>query len=446
MSMLSEGSAKAILDKAIGYSTADQCVARLSGAQTGNIRYAANTVSTSGSVRDAELVVEVAFGKRVGTSTVNQFDDASLAAAVRRAEELARLAPENPEFVSAIEKQTYAPSKTQVGKSAAMTPEFRSQVAADCIERCRRQGLVAAGFLTDAHAFSAIANSKGNFGYQESTTIDFTCTVRTADGRGSGYVARNTADVSTFDAKQAVDVAARKAKESVGARALEPGKYTVILEPQALMPIMYFLMNGGFDAREADEGRSFLGKKGGGNRLGEKLFDERLTIHADPWDAQAPVLPWDDEDTPRRRMPIVTRGKIDSLRYSRYWAGTKGRPPSGGIGNVIMAGSGKSTGDLVKSTAKGLLITRTHYVNMVDPQTMQLTGLTRDGLFYVENGEVKYPVKNFRFNESAVVALNNIEDIGTPERTVFFFDLAFPMMLPALKVRDFTFTSLSDAV
>ena len=112
MGVLTESSAKAILEKAIGYAKADQCVARLSGAQTGNVRYAANTVSTSGSVRDAELVVEVAFGKRVGTSTVNQFDDASLAAAVRRAEELARLAPENPEFVPAIDKQTYAPSKT----------------------------------------------------------------------------------------------------------------------------------------------------------------------------------------------------------------------------------------------------------------------------------------------------------------------------------------------
>ena len=446
MGMFGESGAKEILDKAIGLSKADQCVARLSGAETGNLRYAANTASTSGSVRDAELAVEVALGKRVGTVTTNRFDEASLAAAVRRAEELAHLAPENPEFVPAIERQTYAPSKTFVAKSATVTPEYRAQVAADCIEPCRKQGLVAAGFFTDTHSFSAIANSKGNFGYQENTTIDFTCTVRTADGRGSGYVARNTADVSTFDAKEAVAIAARKAKESVAAKALEPGKYTVILEPQALMPMMYWLMSGGFDAREADEGRSFLSKQGGGTRLGEKLFDERVTIYTDPWDAQAPVLPWNEEDTPRRRMPLVTRGRIDALQYSRYWAAAKGKTASGGTGNVIMAGGEKSTADLVKSTAKGLLITRTHYVNMVDPQTMQLTGLTRDGTFYVENGEIKYPVRNFRFNESVVIALNNVEDIGRPERTVFFFDLAFPMMLPAIKLRDFTFTSLSDAI
>jgi predicted Zn-dependent protease len=443
---ISESRARAVLDQVIRLSGADQCVARLSGSRTGNIRYAANAVSTSASVFNAELAVEVAFGKRVGTASVNQFDDASLARAVRRAEELARLAPENPEFVPAIDKQTYAPSPTLVARSAAVTPEDRSRVAADCIGHCRTRGLVAAGFFTDVHAFAGVANSKGNFGYQESSTIDFTCTVRTADGRGSGYVARNTADVSTFDAKEAVAVAARKAQESVGARALEPGKYTVILEPQALMPIMYFLLNGGFDAREADEGRSFLSRKGGGNRLGDKLFDERVTIHSDPRDPLAPVLPWDEEDVPCRRVPVVTRGRVDSLRYSRHWAAVKGQPPGGGVGNVIMAGGGKSTAELVASTRKGLLVTRTHYVNMVDPQTLQLTGLTRDGTFYVENGEIKHPVKNFRFNESAVVALNNIEDIGTPERTVFFFDLAFPMLLPALKVRDFTFTSLSDAV
>ena len=145
-------------------------------------------------------------------------------------------------------------------------------------------------------------------------------------------------------------------------------------------------------------------------------------------------------------MPIVTHGRVDGLHYSRYWAAAKGKPPTGGIGNVVMAGGDKSTSDLIKSTKKGLLITRTHYVNRVDPQTMQLTGLTRDGTFYIENGEVKYPIKNLRFNESAVIALNNVEDIGRPERTVFFFQLDFPMMLPAIKLRDFTFTSLSDAV
>ena len=445
MSILSENEARAVLDKAVAASKADQCTATLTGSSGGNIRYALNGVSTSGYVSDAELAIESAFGKRVGTATINTFDDASILAVVRRAEELARLAPENDEFVPAIAKQTYKPSGTFVEKTAAVTPHYRAQVAADCIEPCRKDKLLAAGFFTDQQNFSAIANSKGNFGYQKSSGMDFTCTVRTDDGRGSGWVARNLGDVSKFDAKSAIRTAIQKAKGSVDAKALEPGKYTVVMEPHALAPMMLWL-SGGFDAREADEGRSFLTKKGGGNRVGEHVFGVDVSLHADPWDAEIPVLPWDTEGVALQRTPLVTRGKVDPLIHSRYWAQKQGRPANGQPGNLIMAGGDKSTMDLVKSTKKGVLITRTHYVNIVDPQTLLLTGLTRDGTFYIENGEIKYPIKNFRFEESVVVLLNNIEEIGRPQRVVSFEVGTFPMMLPPIKARDFTFASLSDAV
>jgi predicted Zn-dependent protease len=134
------------------------------------------------------------------------------------------------------------------------------------------------------------------------------------------------------------------------------------------------------------------------------------------------------------------------LQYTRYWAQQKGTRPAGQMGNLIMSGTGQSTMDLVRSTRKGLLVTHTHYVNIADPQTVLLTGLTRDGTFYIENGEIKYPIKNFRFLESVVVMLNNIEGIGAPERLLTMYDAQFPMRLPPIKVRDFTFTSLSDAV
>ena len=200
MSIYSEQDAKAILDKVIKLSKADECTATLGGSVDGNIRYALNAVSTSGIVSDAELGVQVAFGKRVGTATINEFDDASLEKVVRRAEELARLAPENPEFVPAIGKQTYAKTKTYFEKTAAITPEFRASVAAASIGPSKEAKCVAAGFLSDGARFSAIANSNGNFAYQTSTNLDFTCTVRTEDGTGSGWVARNLADVEQFNA------------------------------------------------------------------------------------------------------------------------------------------------------------------------------------------------------------------------------------------------------
>ena len=444
MTIYTEEQAKAILDKAIKASKADQCSATLNGGINGNIRYALNSVSTSGRVSDCDLAIEVAFGKRIGTATINSFDDASIEAVVRRAEELAKLAPENPEFVPAIDRQAYKASGTWSDKTAAITPEYRASVAAACIEPCRKDKLVAAGFFTDNASFSAIANSKGNFGYQKTTGVDFTCTVRTDDGHGSGWVARNLGDVSKFDAKSDIQTAIRKAKGSADAKALEPGKYTVILEPAASAGLISFMMFG-FDARRSDEGRSFLSKKGGGNKLGEKLFDDRVTMYADPWDEQAAVLPWDNDGLARERMPIVTNGKIDYLQYSRFWAQKQGKKAVGQPGNLIMVGGDKSTMDLVKGTRKGVLVTRTWYIRLVDPQTVLLTGLTRDGTFYIEDGEIKYPIKNFRFNESPAIMLNNIEEIGKPVR-VADDESPFVMMIPPLKVRDFTFTSLSDAV
>lgn len=444
MSILTEAQAKAILDKVIALSTADECTASLTGSVDGNIRFALNNVSTSGIVSNTDLGVQVAFGKRVGIATINEFDDAALERVVRRAEDLARLAPENPEFMPAVEKQTYKASPTFSESTAAITPEFRAQVAADSIGPCKAEKLIAAGFLEDGQSFVAFANSKGNFGYQKYTVADFTCTVRTDDGKGSGWVARNVADVRQFDARSEIQIAIEKAKRSSEAKALEPGKYTVVLEPAASAGLISFMMVG-FDARQADEGRSFLTKKGGGNKVGEKVFDERVTMYADPADANAAVLPWDEDGLPRERTPIVTKGVVDYLQYSRYWAKKQGKKSVGAVGNLIMVGGDKSTMDLVKSTKKGVLVTRTWYIRMVDPQTVLLTGLTRDGTFYIENGEIKYPIKNFRFNESPVIMLNNVEEFGKPVR-VADDESPFIMMVPPMKLREFTFTSLSDAV
>ena len=236
----------------------------------------------------------------------------------------------------------------------------------------------------------------------------------------------------------------RKASESAEAKALEPGKYTVILEPAAAAGLISFMMNF-FDARQADEGRSFLSKKGGGNKLGEQVYDPRVNISADPWHPGAEVMPWDGEGLPREKMAIVENGKIANLEYSRFWAQKQGKRAIGSPGNLLMAGGTKSTAELVAGTQKGILVTRTWYIRMVDPQTVLLTGLTRDGTFYIENGQIKHPVKNFRFNESPVIMLNNIEELGKPVR-VAGDESSFVMMIPPMKLRDFTFTSLSDAV
>jgi predicted Zn-dependent protease len=444
MNLFTEAEAKAILDKVIKLSVADECSASLTGSIDGNIRFALNNVSTSGIVSDIQLGVQVAFGKRTGIATINEFSDAALERVVRRAEDLARLAPENPEYMPELEKQTYKPSNTFVQSTADISAEYRAQVAADSINPCKADKLVAAGFLQDGQSFFAFANSKGNWGYQRATNLDYTCTVRTEDGKGSGWVSRNVRDVSEFDANEEIKVAIQKAKGSADAKALEPGKYTVILEPAAAAGLISFMMFG-FDARQADEGRSFLAKKGGGSKLGEQVYDPQVNIMADPWDPIAPVMPWDGAGLPREKHPIIKDGKVEYLQYSRYWAQKQGKRAVGQPGNLIMSGGTKSTAELVKGTLKGILVSRTWYIRMVDPQTVLLTGLTRDGTFYIENGEIKYPVKNFRFNESPVIMLNNIEELGKPIR-LSGDESPFVMVIPPMKLRDFTFTSLSDAV
>jgi predicted Zn-dependent protease len=444
MTMFTEDQARAICAKVVALSKADECTAELSGSVTGNVRFALNNLTTSGVVDDCDLIVSVAFGKRSGVATINQFDDASLERVVRRAEDLARLAPENPEFVPAVEKQSYLTSQSFSPATAAITSQFRAQAAADSITPCRTAKLTAAGYLEDSQSFSAFANSRGNAGYQRSTRLDYTCTVRTEDGRGSGWVGRNLQDCSTFSASNDVRTAIRKASASSDAKALEPGKYTVILEPHAAAGLISDMIRF-FNARSADEGRSFLSKKGGGNKLGEQVFGPEVDIRTDPAHPEAATLAWDNDYVAREPMALIDKGRVVNLEYSRYWAQKQGKKPVAQIGNLLMAGGTKSTAELIATTERGVLVSRTWYIRMVDPQTVLLTGLTRDGTFYIENGEIKYPIKNFRFNESPVIMLNNVEELGRPVRVVGD-ESPLVMLLPPMKLRDFTFTSLSDAV
>ena len=453
MAILTKEESKKIVDKVLAFSKADETSVTLSGDRTGNIRYARNSVSTSGESTNQSIAVTAVFGKRSGTATINEFDDAALEKTVRRAEQIARLAPENPEYMPMLGAQTYLTTNPYAENTAKIDPDYRAQAAFDSIDPCRRKNLTAAGYLEDTTGFTTLANSKGLFGYTKNTNVEFSITVRTADGLGSGYATRDVTDTAKLSTKAATEIAMQKAQASVGARAIEPGKYTVILEPAALVSntdasLLAAMMNS-MDARNADEGRSFLSKKGGGTRLGEKLFDERVTIYSDPTNLEIPTSPFGGgggrfggggpDGRPQEKVTWIEKGVVKNMNYSRFWAdkkGVKGTPPPA---NFIMEGGTQSLADMIKSTAKGILVTRFWYIRPVDPQTLLYTGLTRDGTFYIENGQIKFPVKNFRFNESPVIMLNNLEALGKPERIG-------GNLVPPLKIRDFTFTSLSDAV
>lgn len=438
MKILTREEAKKIIDKVLAYSKADEMSVSLNGAKTGNIRYARNTVSTSGQSENMSLGVTAVFGKKSGTATINEFDDASLEKTVRRAEEIARLAPENPEYVSMLGPQVYLNTNTFSENTANINPDSRAKAAFNSLDPCIKNKLTAAGYMEDSAGFSALGTSKGLFAYNKSTSVDFTITVRTEDGQGSGYGIQDFNDFNLLNTKAVTEVAMQKAKASAGAQALEPGKYTVILEPAAAADLLQNMMRS-MDARNADEGRSFLSKKGGDTKLGEKLFDERVNIYSDPTNAQIPGSPFSGDGRPQEKISWIENGVVKNMYFSRFWAekkGVKSIPPPNA---VIMAGGTKSIAELIKGTAKGILVTRLWYIRSVDPQTLLYTGLTRDGTFYIEDGKIKFPVKNFRFNESPVIMLNNLEEMGKPTRIS-------GNLIPPLKIRDFTFSSLSDAV
>jgi predicted Zn-dependent protease len=441
MAIFSKDEAQALLKKVLSFSTADECAASLNGRTTGNIRYARNSVSTAGAQDSATLTVQSRFGKRSGIATCNEFDDATLRRCVQRAEEIARLAPESPEYVPLLGPQTYLSPPSAA--TTQLTAASRAQAAAESMNLCAAKNLAAAGFIDGGTRFEALRNSKGLEAYQQSTNTEFSVTVRTADGRGSGYAIADVTDPAKLNAKALTQRAADKALGSVNAKAIEPGKYTVILEPAALMDSGDLSLLGGLlyglNARSADEGRSFMSKKGGGNRKGEKLFDERINLYSDPLNAEVPGNAFDNEGLPTQRISWIEKGVVKNLLYSRFWAQKNNTTPTAFPSGFVMAGGTQSTADLIKGTAKGILVTRLWYIRQVDPQTLLYTGLTRDGTFYIENGKIKFPIKNLRFNESPIIMLNNIEAIGKPQRLA-------GCLVPPLKIRDFTFTSLSDAI
>lgn len=442
--IMTEKEAQAVLKKVLALTKADDCSVTLSGGSKSNIRFARNEVSTSGTTNDSVLSVDVSFGKRTGSSTVNQIDDASLTRVVRNAEEIAHISPEDPEHLPTLGKQVYRRTPSWDEGTAKLTAGYRAAAAEKCIHLCERDGLVAAGFLRHSAEFSSMATRRGLFAYGTETNVGFSLTARTEDGTGSGWVNRAVNAVHHLDIRAAAAIAARRAKESVNARTLPPGKYTVILDPNCVSELVQKVAYS-LSARDADEGRSWVAEQGGGTKLGKKVFPENITIYTDPLDAEVPGSPWGSDGLPQKRISLIENGVLKNLEYDRYWALKQGKEPVPSPSNFIMTGGTASLEELISSTGRGILVSSLWYIREVDEQSLLYTGITRDGTFFIENGTIAYPIRNFRWNESPLNVLRNVESMGTSVRAPGR-ESSLPARVPALKVREFNFTSLSDAI
>ncbi|HWP81112.1 MAG TPA: TldD/PmbA family protein [Bacteroidota bacterium] len=443
--MLTEKEARTVIEKILSSSKADEVEVTMSGGTQQHLRFARNTPSTSGLSSNDVVSIRTTFGKRSGVATVNQLDDASLRSTVQRSEELARLAPEDPEHMPALGPQKYPSIKGYDERTARGATEILANGAAECIKQAKAKNLVAAGFIRTNAGFTALGNSKGLFGYHRATNVFFSETVRTPEGDGSGWVTRASHRGSDLNFKELSKIAIDKAVLSAKPRELKPGKYVTILEPSCVADMIQGL---GFsmDARSADEGRSFFSKKGGGNLIGEKIFPENVTIYSDPNDPQVPGSPWGAGGLPQKRVEWITDGVLQNLVYSRFWAEKQRKEPVPFPSNIIMKGGTGSLDDLIKSTKEGVLVTSIWYIRSVDPRTLLLTGLTRDGVFWIENGKIAYPVMNFRWNDSPVNVLKNIDAMSRSMRVPPRESQSGSIMVPALRIKEFNFTSLSEAV
>ncbi len=439
---------KALTDKTLSFSKAEETFVALSGGERANLRFARNTATTSGASSGMSLAITAAFGKRSGTVTTSQFDDQSLQRAMRNAEEIAKVSPENPEAMPFLGPQSYAASNAYFPDAANASAEWRATSVDTAIALSKKKDVVSAGFVETQAAVQAVASSKGLFAYDRFSAADYNLTARTPDGSGSGWASKSFNELRLLDpsrlASAAIDKAAM-AKTPVG---IEPGKYTVVLEPAAMADLLAFLLFSG-DARQADEGRSFFSKKGGGNRIGEQVVGERVNIYSDPAHPLAPTVSFDNEGLPLARNAWIEKGVLKDLFYSRFWAEKMGKKPTAGPANLIMDGASATMEDLIGGTERGVLVTRFWYIRSLEPQTIKVTGLTRDGLFLIEKGKVTRPVKNMRWNESPVIAFNNLEAMTPAERVVSGEGIGgagLSMVCPAARIREFTFSSTSDAV
>jgi predicted Zn-dependent protease len=443
--MISERDAKALIDKALSYSKADEAEVTLSDGNTAHLRFARNSPSTSGRATNTVMNVRSTFGKKSGSATGNQLDDSSLAEVVRRSEELARLSPEDPEYMPPLGPQKYPNVRSYFENAAKSGPEFLANGAAECISQARANNLVAAGFIRTNVGMSALGNSRGLFGYHRDTGVYFSETVRTREADGSGWVSRASNRTEEINFRALSKIAVDKAVLSAKPRELPAGKYVTILEPSCVADLIQSLRFA-MDARNADEGRSFFSKRGGGTMLGETLFPEHVTIYSDPTDQLAPGSPWSFGGLPQQRVDWIRNGVLTNLSYSRFWADKQGKAPIPPPSNIIMAGGKGSLEELIKSTRQGVLVTSLWYIRSVDPRNLLLTGLTRDGVFWIENGAIAYPVNNFRWNDSPVSMLRNIDAMTQTVRVPPRESGSSSIVVPALRLKEFNFSSVSEAV
>ncbi len=433
-------------DAILSRSSADAAQVRVVSGLTAFTRYAGNGISASGDSIDAEATLTSIYGERAGTVVWNDLRDAAVGNAVTRSEQLAEVAPADPERMPMLGAQQYADSPAFFSSTHEVADADRVERILAVTDLAAGSGLRAAGSLESLVQSEVVANTAGLFAYHRHTVASQTVTVRTSNGTGSGWSGTVHNDWDQLTSPTAlVERAIGKALGGAGAQALDPGGYTVVLEPAAVGNLVRLLASA-LDARSADEGGSFFSGMSDGNKLGEQVIDERLTLSSDPLDPDLLAAPFDESGLPLSATSWIEDGVLRNLVYGRYWAAQSEREPRPAGGGLKLAGGTGSIDELVATVDRGLLVTRLCNVSPVDSRRLVYSGFTRNGTFLIENGRVGPAVGDLWFTESLSSMLNNVVAIGSTERVVAF-ESGGPgasVAVPPMVVRGFHLTSLSE--
>ena len=447
---LSSEEASALGARVIGFASAPTVIVGIESEATGSTLWSRNQVEDASDTQLTQISITTTYGRRSAEVTTSRLDDVGLRAAVAKAEAMAQAEqltagedPEQPGGPSPVNPELWHENAL-----ANLEPEHRVAVLREAIDAVEGAGLVGGGAVGVSARSIALLSRVGNFEYARTSTSTHCLSARTPDGTGSGWAGWKGEDWSKADPRAMAERAIDLARRSRHPAAVEPGRYTVVLTPVAFGSLVAAIAGwGALEGRPADEGRSPFSAPHGGSPIGRKIFDERVTLSADPMDPIGGFVPFTQygaEIEHFRPVTWVRGGIVENLAYRGGYARAKHRPSVENSGALRMQGGTTSIEEMIAATDRGLYVTRFSDVSLLSFRSFVMSGVTRDGTFLIEHGKITRPVKNLRFEDSPFFMLANLEAVGPAERV--WVGHPQPAVMPSATVRDFSFTSVTDAV
>ena len=436
-SIISQEETLSLVEEIIQKSQAEGVFVTINAEDSALSRFSENQITQNLNRTQVRITITSYYGKQSASAATTELDSASIQETLERSQMLAQVAPEDPEWVGLLPPQTYESRHPAYDEATChFSPLERGEMIRQVTQQCQENGVEGSGTLSSRVKLQAIGNSEGLRAANAETDANFSLTARVESG--SSWNQRSSYALNQLPFADITEKVIERAITSQNPQTIAPGTYPVIFDAAAFADILPWVI-WNLDARAADEGRSFMSSPEGGNRLGEQLFSPNIAV----WrEASHPLLQMGtffSDGLANTRLPIIQNKKVQNLTYSRYWAQQQETSPTGAFYPIVMSGSDKFLADLIAETDRAIFVSRAWYVRYVNPRTLEVTGMTRDGTFWIENGKLAYPIKNLRFNQNLPEMLNQIEDLSQVQR----FN---GTVVPGVRVKAFNFSSVTDSI